>query len=364
LKPAVEAGAGDRQIRVSDVVVSVTEPKPFRLLYGGLYDSDGGPGFIADFQIRNSLGSGRVLGLRARVDPETDEARLYMTQPTWRSRHISTTFGTYYTRETKEHQTVPTQTLGVSIQQDVQLHSRFLLSYGYRYEKQRGFVPDPSAPDIPATVVAVAPLMFTISRDTRDSFLDATRGSFLSHGFEIAPHFLGSDYPYMRYYGQYFRYFSLLKPRPVPFGEKVKPSRLVFATGSRVGLQKGFNPEGAVLTDRFYAGGGTTIRGFRQDELGPKLANGEPAGGNAVLVLNEELRYPLFWVFDGVNFIDIGNVFPRVSDFRFSELRTTGGFGLRIRNPFIVLRFDYGFKFGRRPGEKVGAFFFSIGQAF
>jgi outer membrane protein assembly factor BamA len=45
-------------------------------------------------------------------------------------------------------------------------------------------------------------------------------------------------------------------------------------------------------------------------------------------------------------------------------LRAAGGFGLRIRNPFVVLRFDYGVKFNRRPGESRGAFFFSIGQAF
>jgi outer membrane protein insertion porin family len=212
--------------------------------------------------------------------------------------------------------------------------------------------------------VTVAPVTLTITREARDSFLDATRGSFTSHGFELAPKFLGSDYPYLRYYLQYFKYFPLTKPRAVPFGEKPQRSRLVFATGSRIGMQKGFNSTGAVLTDRFYAGGGTTVRGFRQDELGPKLANGQPAGGNAVLVLNEELRYPLFSVFDAVTFVDIGNVFPRVTDFKFSELRAAGGFGLRIRNPFVVLRFDYGFKFNRRPGESIGAFFFSIGQAF
>jgi len=80
--------------------------------------------------------------------------------------------------------------------------------------------------------------------------------------------------------------------------------------------------------------------------------------------LFQELRYPLFWIFDAVTFVDVGNVFPRASDFKLSELRTAGGFGLRIRNPFVVLRFDYGFKFNRRPGETRGAFFFSIGQAF
>ena len=364
VQPQVQAGASDQHTQVADLVLAVTEPKPFRLLYGGLYDSGNGPGFIADFQNLNSLGAGRTLGLRTRVDSETDEARLYVSRPFWRRSRLSTTLSTYFTRETEYHQSTPTETLGFSIQQDLPFRSKWLLSYGYRYEKQRGFVPDPAAPDIPEKVVSVAPVTLTFSRDGRDSYLDATRGSFISHGFEFAPRFLGSDYPYLRYYVQYFKYFPLTRPRPVPFGEKAQRSRLIFASGSRVGLQKGFNKEGAVLTDRFYAGGGTTVRGFRQDELGPKLANGQPAGGNAVVVLNEELRYPLFWIFDAVSFVDVGNVFPRVSDFRISELRTAGGFGLRIRNPFVVLRFDYGFKFDRRPGEKMGAFFFSIGQAF
>jgi outer membrane protein assembly factor BamA len=364
VSPPAQSGASDRNINAADLVVAVTEPKPFRLLYGGLYDSGNGPGFIADFQNHNSLGAGRVLGLRTRVDSETDEARLYLTQPFWRQKRLSTTLATYFTRETQDYQSTPTQKLGVSIQQDVQLRSKLLLSYGYRFEKQRGFVPDPAAPNIPESIVSVAPLTLTLSRDTRDSFLDATRGSFVSHGFEFAPHFLGSDYPYIRYYGQYFKYFALTHPRPVPYGEQARRSRLIFASGFRGGMQKGFNSTGAVLTDRFYAGGGTTVRGFKQDELGPKLATGEPAGGNAVLVLNQELRYPLFWVFDAVTFVDIGNVFPRVSDFKIRDLRAATGFGLRIRNPFVVLRFDYGFKLGRRPGETMGAFFFSIGQAF
>ena len=364
VQPQAESGTRDNHTQVADLVVAVAEPKPFRLLYGGLYDSGNGPGFIADFQNRNSLGAGRVLGLRTRVDSETDEARIYVTRPFWRQSRLSTTLATYFTRQTEYHQSTPTETLGASIQQDVQLRSKLLLSYGYRFERQRGFIPDPAAPNIPEKVVSVAPATLTISRDARDSFLDATRGSFISHGFELAPRFLGSDYPYVRYYLQYFKYFSLTHPRPVPYGEQARRSRLVFATGSRLGLQKGFNSAGAVLTDRFYAGGGTTVRGFKQDELGPRLANGKPAGGNAVLVLNEELRYPLVWVFDAVSFIDIGNVYPRVSDFRFKDLRTAGGFGIRIRNPFVVLRFDYGFKFNRRPGETMGAFFFSIGQAF
>ena len=151
----MQAGASDQHTQVADLVLAVTEPKPFRLLYGGLYDSGNGPGFIADFQNHNSLGAGRTLGLRTRVDSETDEARLYLSRPFWRRSRLSTTLSTYFTRQTEYHQSTPTETLGFSIQQDLPFRSKWLLSYGYRYEKQRGFVPDPAAPDIPEEVVSV-----------------------------------------------------------------------------------------------------------------------------------------------------------------------------------------------------------------
>ncbi|HTS66552.1 MAG TPA: translocation/assembly module TamB domain-containing protein [Candidatus Acidoferrales bacterium] len=360
---APDGFVGDKNLEYADFAVLLAEPKPFRLLYGGLYDSGSGPGFILDFQNRNTFGAGRTLGLRARYDSDTQEARLYLTQPFFKLQRITTTASAYYIHEIQNGQDFPTDKLGVSLQQDWPLPKKLLLSYGIRFEYQRAWLPVDGFL-VPTRRVYATPLTFTISRDVRDSFLDATRGSFTSHSFEYAPGALGSQYPYLRYYGQYFKYFPLIRPRPVLYGETPNRSRLVFATGTRIGMQKGFNSNNLVLSDRFYAGGGTTIRGFQQDALGPTLANGTPIGGNASFIFNEELRYPLFWIFDAVSFVDVGNVFPQVNDFRFGELRKAGGFGLRVRNPFVVLRFDYGFKLDRRPGEKIGAFFFSIGQAF
>ncbi len=127
---------------------------------------------------------------------------------------------------------------------------------------------------------------------------------------------------------------------------------------------RGFTEDLVIPTERFYAGGGTTVRGYKQDTLGPLDSAGDPLGGNAMLILNNELRFPVKSIFDAVAFVDVGNVFPLVSDFKFSELRPTSGFGIRVRTPVLLLRFDYGFKLDRRPGESRGAFFFSIGQAF
>jgi outer membrane protein insertion porin family len=117
-------------------------------------------------------------------------------------------------------------------------------------------------------------------------------------------------------------------------------------------------------SERFLAGGGTTIRGFAQDKLGPLDSSGAAVGGEAMLVLNSELRFPLYKFIDGVGFVDTGNVYSRLGDFNPFNVRSSYGFGLRIRTPYVVLRLDYGLKISPRPGERRGIFFGSIGQAF
>ena len=91
---------------------------------------------------------------------------------------------------------------------------------------------------------------------------------------------------------------------------------------------------------------------------------GDPRGGNAIFVANNEIRFPLFSIFDGVGFVDIGNVYDSASDFRPWDVRKSAGVGIRVRTPFVLLRLDYGLKLDRRTGESAGRFFFSIGQAF
>jgi outer membrane protein insertion porin family len=235
-------------------------------------------------------------------------------------------------------------------------------SYGYRYERAHTF--DPAPGGLLDRRVTVSPLTSTFTRETRDEALDATKGSFMSQALAFSPSWLGSDTPFMKYFGQYFHYFPLQAPRRKPFTNEMLRPRFVFATGVRLGLahgtQSGLIPE----SERFFAGGSTTLRGFEQNAVGPIGANLIPLGGDAMLVINNELRFPLVSVVDGVVFSDIGNVFLRVADFSLSDLRKSGGVGLRVRTPWFLLRGDYGVVLDHRPGERRSRFYFSIGQAF
>jgi len=117
-------------------------------------------------------------------------------------------------------------------------------------------------------------------------------------------------------------------------------------------------------TEQFKTGGGTTVRGFQQDRLGPLDADGNPTGGDAELVLNSELRFPLYKFFDGVAFIDAGNVYPTIRQLSPFDVKPSYGFGLRIRTPYLLLRLDYGINMKPKPGAPKGQFFITFGQAF
>jgi outer membrane protein insertion porin family len=196
---------------------------------------------------------------------------------------------------------------------------------------------------------------------------------------------MGSEVGFAKTFLQGFGYYRLPVPR-----------RMVLALGARLGLAHGFRrlvarvgPDGEPVTDpsgqpivdvvqdlpaseRFFAGGDTTVRGYSLDRLGTDVTispSGFPTGGNGLVVLNSEIRTALVGNLGAVGFLDVGNVFRRVGDIRLDELRAAAGFGLRYQSPVGPIRIDLGFKLDRRelaPGrlERRSVLHISLGQAF
>ena len=227
----------------------------------------------------------------------------------------------------------------------------------------------------------------SVTRNTRDDPAEPTRGTLLLLDGSVASEKIGSDVGFLRGFAQGFAYRAV----PILGGS-------VLAAGARLGLVTGFSqlvplldasgqpilgPDGQTIyvrttdvptSEQFFAGGDNTVRGFDQDQLGAEGvldANGVSSGGNALLIFNAELRFPLVQKIGlgGAAFVDVGNVFERVSDMDLAKLRTGLGFGIRWRSPVGPFRIDFGWKatqhtFGNGQLEPRFTPYISIGQAF
>ena len=136
--------------------------------------------------------------------------------------------------------------------------------------------------------------------DGRDKPFDASRGWFQSSNVQWGLQAVGSDFDYVRILLRQFYYRAA-----GPF---------VFASGVRWGWLHGIGGDPPItIFDRFFdACGSQTVRGYAEESLSAVTVGGFQAGGTKLLILNQEVRFPLFsrWL-QGAAFIDAGNTFRR-----------------------------------------------------
>jgi outer membrane protein insertion porin family len=210
----------------------------------------------------------------------------------------------------------------------------------------------------------------SLIRDTRDKPLDAHRGVFSTLTLGITPTALGSSANFGKLTGQYALY------KPV--------HSIVFANSIRLGLVKSFSGSFVPTSQRYFSGGGNSLRGFPIDEAGPQrvvpfcgVLSGQtgpdcinvtvPVGGRQLFILNSELRFPLkiMKALGGVVFYDGGNVYSAISIPNFVDNYTnTVGLGLRYATPIGPVRFDIGHNLNPVNGVKSTQYFITLGQAF
>ncbi len=139
----------------------------------------------------------------------------------------------------------------------------------------------------------------------------------------------------------------------------------VFASRIKLGWVTAFGKSTEVPTkERFYLGGAYTVRGFKENTLGPVDVKGDPAGGEAIGLLNLELRKPLFWQIWGSTFIDCGYNVADIKQVSFREVAVTFGVGVQWVSPVGPIRVDYGRRTNINDYPSGGSFHFSILYAF
>lgn len=246
-----------------------------------------------------------------------------------------------------------------------------------------------------AQSVRVGIASFNIVHDRRDDPVDPHKGIYSTLDLALATKYFGSQTSFARVLGRNATYYSLgpkfVLARETQFG--VEPAWSVPSTA---------DPTDPIpLPERFYGGGGSTMRGYPQNQAGPRDGStGFPLGGSALFFNSTEIRFPLYGAnIRGVVFEDFGNVFSTLGNmsFRtdqhniadFNYMSHAVGFGIRYRTPLGPLRLDLAYSIN--PPEYNGfagdytqlvlcsasgtcststqhishfQFFFSIGQAF
>ena len=318
-------------------------------------------GVVAEIKNPNLFGRALTLGAFGMYQYDRRDATLFLATSRllgWRAR--SSLYG-FFSRDrlrddAGEEILAINDRLGFSADQRWRTHGAQIV-YGYRFERGRTFDPDPGNDPLPLDFVSnLAALTAAGLIDRRDDPLAARRGTFTSLSFEQAAVWVGSDVSNRKVLAQQYAF--------VPLG------RVVLA--SRVQAGKKFGRDDLLYYDRFRAGGATTVRGYGEDGLGPRDFDGLPSGGETLVVLNQEVRFPLYRWLQGVGFVDAGSIAGKDETFSWGSLKVGYGVGFRFNTPVGLLRVDFGIPnarvstiSSREPNSlRGGRWYFGIGHIF
>jgi len=216
-------------------------------------------------------------------------------------------------------------------------------------------------------------LDFAYTRDTRDFYFNPQRGMYINAKSGFSGGFLGGEDHFYTFVASCQSYRSLGRGT-------------VFAYRVRGGYAEAFGESretGVPFENRFFSGGGNSVRGYRENSLGPLDDEDDPLGGRVLLLTNVELRFPIPYLsrfnFGGAVFLDGGNVwrsFEEIEpgqfglysdreDTTYRDYRYSAGVGVRYNTPIGPIRVDMGFPLKKTGDvERDYLFHISLGQIF
>ena len=398
IEPQNAAGSDPQK----DVVVLVEEAKRYTIAYGGglevqrlasTTDPTGGevqasPRGILEISKQNLTGRADTLAFKLRGSTIQGRALLAYNAPNTFNVSKLSLQATAYVEKSQDINTFGQTRYEGNLQLTDQVTSRSSILFRYAFRKVTVSNLNIPAEEVPLFNQPTLTSEFGVTyfRDTRDNPADATKGSFNTADVSAASTAIGGSASFLRYFVQNSTYTPLSKnwnfARSIrigvlqPFADTVS---LTFPAPTVEPL-----PQVIPLPERLFAGGGTSLRGFALNQAGPRDAlTGFPVGGQALVMLNQEVRFPLKLPIIGTKlggavFYDGGNVFSRASRVNFrwappkpvflpaypgqppgpfnptrcvanctNELNYfshTVGFGLRYATPIGPIRIDMGYQ--------------------
>jgi outer membrane protein insertion porin family len=354
----IETRVLDKKNDKRDVLYKFKEAKAGSIEFGiGYADYEGLRGFF-EISYKNLWGMNRQLSFRSELSTLQEKILLSYFEPWFIERNTSfKSFILYEKRDEKNIDTgeiryrIKRQTASLGIEKKLSETIKSEFYYDFSFVKTTDILPDIILSKEDTGTMIISGIRTGLIFDTRDNPFDPKKGILAGMSLKFASSLFFSETDFLKLSIYFNKYQSLSK-------------RFTLAASVRGGASFGFGTTRELpIIERFFLGGRTTVRGYEQDTLGPKGADGNPTGGNIFTMANLELRTDIGKGFGIVTFVDAGNVWKKIEDFDLT-LKFTTGIGLRYNTPVGPLRIDYGHKLKRQKEESAGEIHFSIGHAF
>jgi outer membrane protein insertion porin family len=333
------------------VKVGVKEKMTGTFSLGGGYGSVDGVMGMAQIAETNFLGKGYRVSLTAEISQKRQRFDLGFFNPKIYDTDNSVGLNIY--NQERNFDEWDEERIGGAVVYGRPLFSKFEGFLTYRYERVRIYDISHDAPSLVEDQTgrsSTASLTAALVRDLRDNRLDPTRGYRNFASVQLASGLLGGTNDFMKYEADSSYYKPLFW-------------KVVGVLHGNIGYAHEMGGHDLPLSERYFLGGPTTIRGFEFRSIGP-TENGLPFGGNKSLCFNAEAIFPLYETFKGVVFYDRGNAWGENHNYSLSSMRDSVGLGIRFFSPFGPIRLEYGFKVDRKKDEDMGELHFSVGAFF
>jgi len=391
----------DSAAGLADLTVRVVERRPAFYELGAGVGSRERVRLLGAWGHNNLWGSGRRLHVRGKVFWTVEEivgsARgeprpefnyrtdVYYINPHLRGSRYQLDVNLFLEKETRGESGMNLQTFGASVGTHFRPRPWILNTVALQLEVDNP-QPHPDATEVKSVFDALGikktqtnSAVYTLFAEGRDDAFRPKRGSLATARVEIAGGPLAGDNSFVKGVAAWHGY------RACPLGG-VLAFRISAGAVGAYGGSADRGADGVPYADRFFAGGVSSVRGYAESSLGPRLATSDslrlanpdlilpqdPArGGNYLLLTNVEWRFPLPWLsrwkLGGVLFCDGGNVWEKAGDIRLRSFRLRSyprsptdpaatrvwdyrfsvGTGLRLDTPFGPFRIDVGFPLKR-----------------
>ncbi|WP_075187770.1 autotransporter assembly complex protein TamA [Teredinibacter haidensis] len=329
-----------------DLNLFLTERHHRTFTAGAGYQSEEGLGISLGWEHRNLFGRAQRLKTEALLAQNIQRLATDLTMPYFRNSRQKLAF--YSDAERASTDAYKATEVGVGVELTRRLNRRLNASAGLEI----GFSGVEAAGESEDYALFSVPLM--LEYDWRDNKLDPLRGWVA----------VGSLRPYVDLYD------------PVTDFIKSAASFSGYATFSKIALRPTLGMRGSMgnitgeqrehvpANERFYVGGGGSVRGYPYQSLGP-YEDGKPAGGLSFTELSFEARMRWGEHWGAVVFLDGGYSYREVTPQLDEKLWWGTGLGLRYYTSFAPIRFDIGFPLDKREGlDDDFQLYISIGQAF